>query len=947
MIRVVPNAFPDPSAGTERNDVDEYGVGRLIGRDDELEHLETWFGDVLAGRSRPLLLEGEPGIGKTSLLRAARARAQRLGARPIAVSPIPTAANLALSGLGAVLDSLRSAATGPDGGVADPLQLISGDDSASANPLTLGGGLVALLAAAAEAQPIVLMIDDGQWLDRSSAEVIVAAFQGLMLDRVGLLVAARSGEPHRFEQIQRLPIRGVSKAAATELFSTLRIDAAVMSRCWEATGGNPLALDVVLHGMDDQQRRGARPLPEPLPVADSIAAAFRRRVEALPATTRSALVVLAADTDSSPAALFTALTSLGHDMVDFDPAEGASIVVNSGGRLAFAHPLLRSSALTTATPAQLRTAHSALAAAHKDAGELEPWAWHLAAAATGPDDTAAHALADVAGTALRRGAIAAAAEGFLVAGRLAPKRPDRAAWLLAAGGATWVVGRMDEAMSILGEALDASDTPTERAEVSMLLAKIELWSRGPRVARDRFLGAVGELGTDHPGLASRLVSQAAGTAVVSGDVHGTLDLARRAVELAPPDDPAAVVQAELVIGYLEIHAADPAAQARLEPIVELAELLIGSGDEEVGGFLGLVGMCLTEAERFIEAERLLLAAGRQARRNGASADGALFAAILAEKHWRTGDWLEAAHLAATDVAHGTTMPVNLAWAAAVLAHFDAAAGRAEACRERAAVAVRGGRATGAGVVLIWAGHAMGLLEIGFGRWAAAARQLDRVAALTEALGRHHPGAVWWQGDHIEALARCGRLDDAARALERLDRERAVGDQIWPACVAARGRAMLTPDIGTALGEFQLSIELAAALPAPFETARSRLSRGERLIATGAVEAANTDLRDALASFERLGAASFAERTRALLGEPMAARSSVGLDELLTPGELRVALAVAKGATNREVGADLFVSVKTVDYHLQNVYRKLNLRSRTELAVRVAQATGDDVRQTAP
>ena len=215
-----------------------------------------------------------------------------------------------------------------------------------------------------------------------------------------------------------------------------------------------------------------------------------------------------------------------------------------------------------------------------------------------------------------------------------------------------------------------------------------------------------------------------------------------------------------------------------------------------------------------------------------------------------------------------------------------------------------------------------------------------MAALTESLGRHLPGAVWWQGDHIEALVRAGRPDDAARALERLERERAAGDQRWPACVAARGRALSTTDLDLAIAELTSSIELAEAIPAPFEAARSRSIRGERRLEAGAAlaEAATEDLRDALDAFDRLGAASFAERTRVLLGEPVTARSTAGLADLLTPGELRVALAVAKGKTNREVGTDLFVSVKTVDYHLQNVYRKLNLRSRTELAVRVSQAT---------
>ena len=925
---------------TGHDDVAEPGPPSLVGREAELEHLALWLDDVVAGHALPLLLEGEPGIGKTSLLRAARDRAHRLGARILAVTPIQTAASLALAGLSAVVGPLRSPVHGLEPGVIDPLLCALGDASANANPVALCGGLVALLAAASEERPIILIIDDAQWLDRSSAEVIVAALRGLMLDRVGLLVAVRSGEPHPFDELQRLQVRGLSMAAATQLFAPLHIEVAVLSRCWEASGGNPLALEVMLRGLDARERSGARPLPDPLPVANSIASAFQRRIEALPDAAVSTLVVLAADTASSPTALPRALALLGLSIHDLEPAEDAAIVVRVDGRLTFAHPLLRAGALAMSRPSQVRAAHSALAAAHEEVGELEPRAWQLAAAANGPDEAAAGALADVAASARRRGATATAAEGFLMAARLSPVRSDRAARLLAAGDATWLVGRVEEATKLLDEALDASETPTEQAEVGMLLGKIELWARGPRLARDRFLGAVGPLEHDDPNLASKLVGHAAATAIVSGDVRTSLPLARRALALASSVDPAAMAQATATLGYLECHAADPYGGTRLAPIIGMSELLVDSDDPEMVGLLGLVGMCLTEAERFAEAEQLLAAAVRRARRDGASASGALCAAVLAEKHWRTGNWLEASHLASTDVFEGSTMPVNRAWASALLAHLDAAAGRAEACRRRSAAAVRGGAATGAGAVLVWAGHAMGLLEIGSGRWPEAARHLDRVAALTESMGRNLPGAVWWQGDHIEALVRAGRPDDAIRALERLERERSVGNQRWPACVAARGRAMLTPDLEPALAELVRSIELAVAIPAPFEAARSRLYRGERLLEAGANAAAAGDLREALGSFDRLGAAAFAERTRVLLGEPVATRSAVSLADLLTPGELRVALAVAKGATNREVGADLFVSVKTVDYHLQNVYRKLGLRSRTELALRVLQASPD-------
>ncbi len=911
----------------------------LVGREPELDHLDGWLDGVVAGRSRPLLLEGEPGIGKTSLLRAVQTRALHVGARSLAVTPIPTATGLAFAGLGAVFGPLRAHAADLDPSTVGPLQLAVADPAAAANPVALSGGLVAVLAAAAERQPLVLIIDDGQWLDRSSAEVITAALRGLALDQVGLLVAVRSGEPHPFDELQRLPIAGLSHAATSELFASMRVDDTVLAQCWEATRGNPLALEVILRGLDEEERVGARPLPDPLPVADSIASALGRRLAALPEATFAALVVLAADTASSPTALGNALARLGGDLADLEAAEDARIITRGpGGSPSFAHPLLRAEALAMARPSQVRAAHAALASAHEEAGELEARAWQLAAGAAGPDAVAAEALAEAAGAARRRGATAVAADGYLMAARLSITPAERTARLLAAGDAAWVVGRVDEATGILCEALAGAETDAERGHVSALLGQVELWMRGPRIARDQFLDAASPLERDDPGMAARLVGHAAFTAVVSGDVHGTLALAHQAAELAPADDLAASVQSTVTLGYLESHAADPAGIVRLEPIIEMAELLIDSDDADVVGLLALVGMCLTEAERLAEAHRFLAAVVRRSRREGATATGSLCAAILAEKHWRTGDWLEATHLATNDMLDGATLPVNQAWASAFLAHLDAAAGRAEACRQRAASAVRGGGATGAGVVLIWAGHAMGLLELGSGRWADAARQLDRVATLTESLGRHLPGAVWWQGDHIEALVRADRRDDAARALARLEQERAAGAQRWPACVAARGRAMLTDDVECARTELALSIELAEAIPAPFEAARSQLIRGERLLEAGDPTPATEDLRLAVEAFDRLGAAAFAERARALLGEPVTARSAASLTDLLTPAELRVALAVAKGATNREVAADLFVSAKTVEYHLLNVYRKLNLRSRTELAVRVSQAS---------
>ena len=456
----------------------------------------------------------------------------------------------------------------------------------------------------------------------------------------------------------------------------------------------------------------------------------------------------------------------------------------------------------------------------------------------------------------RRGATAVAAEGFLTAARLSPTQPDRAARLLAAGDATWVVGRVDEATEILGEALDASETPhgAGRGRDAPRPDR-PLGAGSPRCPRPFPRRRGPRWSTTIRAWRRRLISQAAFTAVVSGDVHGALALAAPAFELAPADDLAATVQATVTLGYLESHAADPGgrrparADHRDGRAVRRQRRFRRRRPARARGHvphrdraLGRGGAVPGRRRAPLPAKRRDGDAGRCAPRSWPRSTGA--PAIGSRRRtWRRTTSLD-----------GATMPVNQAWASAFLAHLDAGAGRAESCRQRAASAVRGGGATGAGVVLVWAGHAMGLLEVGFGRWAEAAaparpgRRAHRVAGTPPAgsglvAGRSHRGA--------RASGPSGRRR-RGRSIVSTD-ERSAGSQRWPACVAARGRALLAGrPRGRPRGAGDLGRSWRRRSPSPFEAARSRLIRGERLLEAGSAAAAGDDLRDALDAFDRLG-----------------------------------------------------------------------------------------------
>jgi DNA-binding NarL/FixJ family response regulator len=310
-------------------------------------------------------------------------------------------------------------------------------------------------------------------------------------------------------------------------------------------------------------------------------------------------------------------------------------------------------------------------------------------------------------------------------------------------------------------------------------------------------------------------------------------------------------------------------------------------------------------------------------------------AVLAEIYWRTGRWTEAHAIASSDVqeALGGEAPAARALTRGYQARIEAGLGNVEACRRTAAEALTAGTRLGMGSAQLFANSALGFLELGLGDAEAALVHLDQVTRAADAWELRNPGIVWWAGDHLEACWRAGRIDETRKRVDELEQVAEATNLSWARGIAARARGLLAGEASFE-EQFAASLTCLERVDSPFEQARTRLCRGERRHRVGRHADGDLDLQNAVSVFERLGARPWAERARSLLGRHVAVPTRPALS-LLTPSELRVALAVGHGSSNRTAADDLYISVKTVDFHLQNIYRKLELRSRTELAVLVA------------
>jgi DNA-binding CsgD family transcriptional regulator len=910
----------------------------LLGRDLELLAIDQAMATARLGKSACLVIRGEPGIGKTVLLEYAVGNAGSM--RTLSARGVEFEAGLPFAGLHELLR--------PALGLLDRLPPIHASALRSslglgrrteADRLIIGAAVLGLISVYAEDQPLLITVDDAPWIDRASAEAIGFAARRLIADPVAILIAVREGEetPLLSAGLPELRLSGLDQASATALLEssgTESVSRDVARWMLDATGGNPLAL---LELGREGRRMSALPHDD-LPIATSVERAYLRRADGLSENVRRVLLVMAASGAAELRMVRRAAGALGLSASDVDGAEAASgLISQRSDRVEFIHPLARAAVYHAASPGERRAAHKSLAAMMTGADDIDRRAWHLAAAATGWDAAAATALEGTAQRARESSDHAGAARAWSESARLTEPVELRIGRLISAAENAWLDGRAEEAVELLGDARKLGPAAELRVDIDNLTGHIDM-RRGLVVEGYRMLVETAEAVEPTDRLkAIRILADAALSTFGAGHPADNLSAARKALDLLRPTDPAeSRLFAHVSYGALAIlagHGSD--GPAHLHESVELFKLVPAeSTDPLVLLCAGIAGTFLreSEAERDLLDRALELARGHAPT---AALPAVLF--LVGRDAGATDRWAlaRAQYEEAARVARETTQFTWLAACMSGLAWLDALQGRVEECRAHAGEGEELSHRYGMGFYKAWSMVALGQLEQGLGNQEAALGHFLRCRAFLEEIAISDPD-LDPDPEIADVLVRMGRLAEAREAVARYLPSAEAKGQPFALARAARARALIADD-GAFAAEFETALRHHEETPDLFEASRTRLYYGERLRRARRRVDARRELRAALKAFDHLGAAPWADRAIAELqasGETARVRDDRYRNRL-TPQELQVALTLAEGATTREAAARLYVSPKTIEYHLRHVYDKLEIRSRDELRTALA------------
>jgi DNA-binding CsgD family transcriptional regulator len=868
-----------------------------------------------------LVLRGEAGIGKSALLAYAGEHAQ--GCRLLRATGIESELELPFAALHQLCSPLLGDLERLPPPQRDALGTAFGMSSGTQpDRFLVGLALLTLLSDAAEQQPLVCLIDDAQWLDRSSEQVLAFVARRLQAESVVLLFAER--EPSGRDELTGLPdmrIEALSDADARALLASVLtgpLDDGVRERIVAETRGNPLALLELPHGLSPGELAGGFGVPGELP--GRIEASFRQRVGRLPAETQRLLLVAAAEPTGDPTLFWRAAAELGIPIEAAAPAE-ADELLETGARVIFRHPLLRSAIYSSASPQEQREVHRALAAVTDPEVDPDRRAWHRAQAATAPDEGVAVELERSAERAQARGGHAAAAAFLERAVELTSDSASRAARALAAAEAKHDAGAFDLALRLLVAADGGPLDELQRARAERLRAQIAFVQNRGTDAQPLLLSAARRLEPVDPVLARQTYLDALAAAFYVGDRDALLELAR-ALGAAPPARPRAVEL--LLTGYARVLSEGFPVGADL-----LQRALIAFRTEPLSGAGELRGLwyaCgVAKALWDDESWEVLSARHVQLARDA----GALTALPLAfEEH---GDFhIQAGDLAAAAALFEEADAISEATGgvAQISSRLRLAAWRdpESSARERIDGALEEATRNGHDQVITFAEYASAVLDNGLGRYrtalAAAQRSCD-----------HHPTKGFGRvlSELVEAAARAGEPELALAALEQFSERTRLSGADWGLGVEARSRALLSDGL-SAEDLYREAIERLARTHIRTDHARALLVYGEWLRRERRRIDARAQLRMAHQMFSEMGAQAFTERAARELratGEKARKRTAQASDQL-TAQETQIARLAAEGYSNPEIGAQLFISSRTVEYHLHKVFTKLAIASRGEL-----------------
>ncbi len=902
--------------------------GPLLGRRGECEALDRLLASLRTGRSPVLVLRGEAGVGKTALLEYLLHEAS--GCRIVRAAGAESEMELAYAGLqqlcAPMLDRL-DALPGPQReALSTAFGLSAGDPP---DRFFVGLAVLSLCAEAARDRPLLCVVDDAQWLDRASAQALAFVARRLHAESVALVLAIREiGDEYEMPGLPDMTVRGLTDADARALLESavhVNLDERVRDSIVDETRGNPLALLELPRAMTPAELAGGYGLPEAMPTASRIEQGFRRRLESLPPQTRQLLLTAAAEPVGDAPLVWRAAERLGIGAEASAAAEAAGLL-EIDGRVRFRHPLVRSAAYRASALPERQEVHRALADVTDPDRDPDRRAWHRAHATDRPDEDVAAELERSACRASARGGIAAAAAFLERAAELTPDSASRGARALAAAQAKFESAAPEAALELLAVAELCPLEELQRARLERLRAEIAFARTRGGDAPALLLGAARRLEPLDAAMARETHLEAMAAAMFAGRL-GDEPGVREAAEAAQAG-PAAP---------LPPRAIDLLIDALATRFTEGYSAGVPSLREALGAFRSVDGSTARDVRWLWLACRLaqdlwddelwhvLATRGvRVARETGALSVLAMAATYRASLHVQEGAFGAASSLIeeADAITRATDM-APLKYAALMLAAWRGKevdglelieAGRLEATAR--------GEGMGLGVI----GWATALLYNGLGRYK------DAHAAAERACEHDDVGLFAWSlVELIEAGVRSGATDATSVALDRLsERTRASGTD-WALGVLARSRALLSEG-DAADGLYREAIERLERTRIRVELARARLLYGEWLRREHRRVDAREQLRAAHEMFTAMGAEAFAERARGELlatGETVRKRTVETRDEL-TAQEAQIARLARDGRTNPEIGGQLFISPRTVEWHLRNVFTKLGIRSRREL-----------------
>jgi DNA-binding CsgD family transcriptional regulator len=904
----------------------------LLDRRNERAVLDALLEAVRAGHSGALVMRGDAGIGKTALLEYMLESTS--GMRMVRAVGVESEMELAFAALhqlcAPMLDYLERLPAPQRSALAVTFGLSS---DVVPDPFFVGVAVLSLLSEATEERPLVCLIDDAQWLDRASAQVLGFVARRLLAESVAMLFAAR--EPRdELRGLPQLVVEGLREDDARELLRSVipgRLDEDVREQIVVETRGNPLALLELPRGRSAAQLAGGFGLLGAPGLSDRIEDSFVHRLNALPEDSQRLVLVAAADPVGDPALLWRVAERLGIKRHALAPAEDAGLV-EVGGRVRFRHPLVRSAVYRAASPGGRREAHRALAEVTDAEADPDRRAWHLAAAGASPDESVAGELERAASRAQARGGLTAAAAFLDRAVALTPDQSRRTERALAAAQTKYEAGLLDDAVTLLTSADAGAADDLQRARMHLLSAQIAFASRRGSDAPPLLLSAARELEAVDVQLARATYLEALSAGLFAGRLArdgGLVEVSEAALAGPPPPDPPR--PPDLLLQGLAVRftrgyaAAAPVLKEALSAFRH--ETLLRPHEARWLWLAGFVASDLWDDETWTLLSSRQLELVRDA---GALSAMPFVLSVRSAIHLSCGELEEAASLMAemrsVIEATGIDPPPSSELRLAALR------GREAELSKLIETSVTDAVARGEGLGVAVAELARATLYNGLGRYEAAMAAVSQAGEPSYQMGLTRAVA-----ELIEAAVRCGNNQSAADALEWLAEMADASGTDWALGVEARSRALLSGgDVAESL--YREAIERLRQTRVRVELARAHLLYGEWLRREGRRLDARDQLRTARERFLSMGIEAFSQRAeRELLatGERVRKRS-VETREQLTPQEAHVARLARDGLSNPEIGARLFISPRTVEYHLHKVFNKLGISSRNQLQTALPQ-----------